>query len=125
MTDSSIADLDSAIAVLQNGATFAPPLTALNLIESFQQQLQNLGKNEIANSLSALKQLLTGGSATGADIGQILVQLSSQTASVAESANLDSNKLQQLAQLLSEVGNSLLGAKGANEDPPGSFGSEV
>lgn len=109
MTNSPTAELDSAIAVLQDGPTFAPPLTALNLIDSFQQQVQNLGKSEIASNLSALKQLLTSGSATGADIGRVLVQLGSQTASIAESVNPDiSSKVQQLAQLLSEVGNSLL-----------------
>ncbi|URD51249.1 hypothetical protein [Chroococcidiopsis sp. CCNUC1] len=108
MTSSPTAELDSAIAVLQEGVTFAPPLTALNLIDSFQQQVQNLGNSEIASNLSALKQLLTSGSATGADIGRVLLQLSFQTTSAAESADPDiSSKLQQLAQLLSEVGNSL------------------
>ncbi len=113
------AELDEAIATLQEELTFVPPTLALGLIDSFQQQVQNLGLSEIASNLSALKQLLTSGSATGSDIGQVLVQLGSQTTSTASGADASvSSKLQQLGQLLNEAGNSLLETTRTND--PGS-----
>lgn len=110
------AEIDQAIATLQdNLLTSVPPTTALSLIDSFGQQVQDLGASEIASNLSALKQLLTSGSATGFDIGQVLVQLGSQTTSTASGADASiSSKLQQLGQLLIEAGNSLLGATRTN-----------
>lgn len=127
MSTSSSTELDSAIATLQEGLTFVPPTKALGLIDSFQQQVQNLGNSEIASNLSALKQLLTSGSATGSDIGQVLVRLGSQTTSTASGADASvSSKLQQLGQLLNEAGNSLLGTTRNNEaGSQGSFGSEI
>ncbi|HCF28257.1 MAG TPA: hypothetical protein DEV81_13885 [Cyanobacteria bacterium UBA11049] len=123
----SSTELDSAIATLQEGLTFVPPTKALGLIDSFQKQVQDLGKSEIASNLSALKQLLTSGSATGSDIGQVLVQLGSQTTSTASGADASiSSKLQQLGQLLDEAGNSLLGARRTNDaGSQGSLGSEI
>ena len=117
MSTSSSTELDSAIATLQEGLlTSVPPTKALSLIDSFQQQAQNLGNSEIGNNLSALKQLLTSGSATGSDIGQVLVQLGSQTTSTASGADASiSSQLQQLGQLLNEAGNSLLGTTRTNE----------
>ena len=122
------AELDQAIATLQdNLLTSVPPTTALSLIDSFGQQVQDLGASEIASNLSALKQLLTSGSATGSDIGQVLVQLGSQTTSTASGADASiSSQLQQLGQLLNEAGNSLLGATRTNEaGSQGSLGSEI
>jgi hypothetical protein len=127
MSTSSSTELDDAIATLQEELTFVPPTKALSLIDSFQQQAQNLGKSEIASNLSALKQLLTSGSATGSDIGQVLVQLGSQTTSTASGADASiSSQLQQLGQLLNEAGNSLLGTTRTNEaSSQGSLGSEI
>lgn len=111
------AELDEAIATLQEGLTFVPPTKALSLIDSFGQQVQDLGASEIASNLSALRQLLTSGSATGEDIGQVLVQLGSQTTNTASGADASiSNKLQQLGQLLTELGNSLLGARRTSDE---------
>ena len=123
----SSTELDSAIATLQEELTSVPPTKALSLIDSFQQQAQNLGKSEIASNLSALKQLLTSGSATGSDIGQVLVQLGSQTTSTASGADASiSSQLQQLGQLLNEAGNSLLGTTRTNEaSSQGSLDSEI
>ncbi len=127
MSTSSIVELDQTIATLQEGLTFVPPTKALSLIDSFGQQVQSLGANDIASNLSALKQLLTSGSATGSDIGQVLVQLGSQTTSAASGADASiSNKLQQLGELLTELGNSLLGAKRTNGvSSQGSFSSDI
>ena len=127
MSTSSSTELDDAIATLQEELTSVPPTKALSLIDSFQQQAQNLGKSEIASNLSALKQLLTSGSATGSDIGQVLVQLGSQTTSTASGADASiSSQLQQLGQLLNEAGNSLLGTTRTNEaSSQGSLDSEI
>ena len=127
MSTSSSNELDDAIATLQEELTSVPPTKALSLIDSFQQQAQNLGKSEIASNLSALKQLLTSGSATGSDIGQVLVQLGSQTTSTASGADASiSSQLQQLGQLLNEAGNSLLGTTRTNEaSSQGSLDSEI
>ena len=125
MSTSSSTELDDAIATLQEGLlTSVPPTKALSLIDSFQQQVEDLGKSEIASNLSALKQLLTSGSATGYDIGQVLVQLGDETISTASSADASiSSKLQQLGQLLTQLGNSLLGARRtSDESSQGSFG---
>lgn len=121
------AELDEAIATLREGLTFVPPIKALSLIDSFGQQVQDLGASEIASNLSALKQLLTSGSATGEDIGQVLVQLGSQTTNTASGADASiTNKLQQLGQLLTQLGNSLLGARRtSDESSQGSFGLEI
>ena len=127
MSTSSSTELDDAIATLQEELTSVPPTKALSLIGSFQQQAQNLGKSEIASNLSALKQLLTSGSATGSDIGQVLVRLGSQTTSTASGADASiSSQLQQLGQLLNEAGNSLLGTTRTNEaSSQGSLDSEI
>lgn len=127
MSTSSSNELDDAIATLQEELTFVPPTKALSLIDTFQQQVEDLGKSEIASNLSALKQLLTSGSATGSDIGRVLVQLGSQTTSTASGADASiSSQLQQLGQLLNEAGNSLLGTARTNEaNSQGSLGSEI
>ena len=76
--------------------------------------------------LSALKELLTSGSATGSDIGQVLVQLGSQTTSTASGADASiSSQLQQLGQLLNEAGNSLLRTRTNEAGSQGSLGSEI
>ena len=112
----SSSTVDEAIATLSEELTFVPPTLAIGLIDSFQQQVQDLGKSEIASNLSALKQLLTSGSATGSDIGQVLVRLGSQTTGTASGADASvSSKLQQLGQLLNEAGNSLLGTTQTND----------
>lgn len=126
MSTSSSTELDDAIATLQEELTFVPPTKALSLIDSFQQQAQNLGNSEIGNNLSALKELLTSGSATGSDIGQVLVQLGSQTTSTASGADASiSSQLQQLGQLLNEAGNSLLRTRTNEAGSQGSLGSEI
>ena len=108
MTTSSTTELDQTISALQGGLTSVPPATAVSVIDSFEQQLQSLGKSEIASNLSSLKQLLTSGSATGADIAQALTQLGSQTKGAASGADAAlSSKLQQLGELLTEAGKSL------------------
>ena len=126
MSTSSSTELDDAIATLQEELTFVPPTKALSLIDTFQQQVEDLGKSEIASNLSALKQLLTSGSATGSDIGRVLVQLGSQTTSTASGADASiSSQLQQLGQLLNEAGNSLLRTRTNEAGSQGSLGSEI
>lgn len=111
MSEVSTAELDQTIAALQSELTSVPPATALSVIDSFKEQVQDLGKSEIASSLSELKQLLTSGNATAPDISQVLTSLGSQTMKTASSADANvSSKLKQLGQLLTEAGNSLSGA---------------
>lgn len=108
MSVSSTTELDQTISALQGGLTSVPPATAVSVIDSFEQQVQGLGASEIASNLSSLKQLLTSGNATGAQIGQVLAQLGSQTTSAASGADASiSSKLQQLGALLTEAGKSL------------------
>ena len=122
----SSTELDDAIATLQEELTSVPPTKALSLIDTFQQQVEDLGKSEIASNLSALKQLLTSGSATGSDIGRVLVQLGSQTTSTASGADASiSSQLQQLGQLLNEAGNSLLRTRTNEAGSQGPLGSEI
>lgn len=107
----STAELDQTIAALQGDLTSVPPTTALSIIDSFSQQVQGLGASEIASNLSALKQLLTSGNATGSDIGQVLTSLGSQTSLAASSADAaGSSKLKQLGELLTSAGKTLSGA---------------
>lgn len=108
MSVSSTTELDQTISALQGGLTSVPPATAVSVIDSFEQQVQDLGASEIASNLSSLKQLLTSGNATSQDIGQVLTQLGSQTTSAASGAEASiSSKLQQLGHLLAEAGKSL------------------
>ena len=117
MSAASTAELDQTIAALQGELTSVPPTTALDIIDSFEQQVQGLGASEIASDLSTLKQLLTSGSATGSDIGQVLTSLGKKTTLVASGADAEiSTKLKQLGGLLTSVGNSLLGATLQSED---------
>jgi ABC-type transporter Mla subunit MlaD len=99
-------DLDSTIAALQSGITSLPPEAAIGAIESWQQQLQG---TEIAETLGELKLALEGGGKSGAAIGEIIADLGSQTASAASTASGDAaSKLEQLGQLLSQAGSSLM-----------------
>lgn len=127
MSAASTIELDQAIAALQGDLTSVPPATALSVIDSFEQQAQGLGANETASNLSALKELLTSGTATGPDIGQVLTSLGSQTTLAASGAEADvSSKLKQLGQLLSEAGKTLSGATPESEvSSQGVFGSDI
>ncbi|MBD2103279.1 hypothetical protein [Leptolyngbya sp. FACHB-261] len=111
MTTSSTANIDATISALQGGLTSVPPSTAVTVIENFEQQLQGLddpGATRIASSLTELKQLLTGGNASGPAIGQVLSQLGTQTSSAASKADSGlASKLTQLGELLSQAGSSL------------------
>lgn len=104
----STTELDQTITALQGGLTSIPPLTALSLVESFEQYAVNIDAKPLAENLAELKQLLTSGSATSSAIGQVLVSLGSQTKSVADGADVAaSSKLIQLSELLTATGNSL------------------
>ena len=117
MSAASTSELDQTIAALQGELTSVPPTTALDIIDSFEQQVQGLGASEIASNLSKLKQLLTSGNATGSDIGQVLTSLGEKTTLVASGADAEiSTKLKQLGELLTSVGNSLSGATLQSED---------
>ena len=117
MSAASTSELDQTIAALQGELTSVPPTTALDVIDSFEQQVQGLGAGEIASNLSKLKQLLTSGNATGSDIGQVLTSLGEETTLVASGADAEiSIKLKRLGDLLTSVGNSLSGVKIQTED---------
>lgn len=108
MSTASTTELDQTIAALQGGLTSVPPETAVSVISSFEQQAQGLGASELASGLTNLKQLLTSGNASGAEIGQALSQLGSQTSAIASGADpAFADKLQQLGELLSSAGQSL------------------
>ncbi|MBC8123387.1 MAG: hypothetical protein H7Y22_16305 [Gemmatimonadaceae bacterium] len=106
MSDTSISsDLDQTIAALQGGLTSIPPETAVAVIESWQQKLQG---TDLADDLGQLKAALSGGSAS-ASVSSLLSDLGEDTTETASSASGDvASKLQQLGQLLSQAGTSLM-----------------
>lgn len=121
----STAQLNQTIAALEGGLISVPPATALSMIDDFEQQLQGLEASEIVSNLSALKELLTSGNATGPDIGQVLIQLGSQTTNAASDAEATvANKLSLLGQLLTQAGNSLATPK-SEVSSEGLFGADI
>ncbi|MBW4444633.1 MAG: hypothetical protein KME10_26205 [Plectolyngbya sp. WJT66-NPBG17] len=108
MTTSSATDIDQVISALKGGLTSVPADTAVQVIDSFEQQVRGLGATEIADNLVKLKGLLTSGSGSPQDISQTLSQLGSQTSASASGADSGlQSKLQELGQLLSSAGQSL------------------
>lgn len=108
MATSSATDIDQVISALKGGLTSVPPATAVQVIDSFEQQVRGLGATEIADNLTKLKGLLTSGSASPQDLSQTLSQLGSQTSASAGGADPAlTSKLQELGQLLSGAGQSL------------------
>jgi L-fucose isomerase-like protein len=108
MPVSSTTGLNQTIKALQGGLTSIPPMTALSLINDFEQQMSRLGATQVANDLEELKHLLKSGTATSSAIGQVLISLGSQTKSAATSAEPTvSKQLMQLGELLASTGASL------------------
>lgn len=108
MATSSATDIDQVISALKGGLTAVPADTAVQVIDSFEQQVRGLGASEIADNLAKLKGLLASGSGSPQEISQTLSQLGSQTSAAAPSADPGlTNKLQELGQLLSSAGQSL------------------
>jgi hypothetical protein len=97
-------DLDSTIALFQNGLTSIPPEAAIRNIEAWQEQLQG---TEVAETLGELKLALDNGTG-GSSIGDILTDLGSQTSAAAGSApSSQASKLEQLGQLITQAASSL------------------
>ena len=97
-------DIDSTIAALQQGLTSVPIEQAIAVIESWQQQLQG---TDIAEDLGDLKQALQSGDTTA--IAQIMSDLGEDTSESAASATGDiAVKVEQLGELLSQAGQSLM-----------------
>jgi hypothetical protein len=93
--------LDSTIKLLQGGVSMIDPEDAIRTIEMWQDQLKG---TEFAETLGELKLAIDGGVRSG-EISAIMSDLGSQTALAASSQSGEmSSKLQQLAELLSQVG---------------------
>jgi hypothetical protein len=97
-------DIDTTIAALQQGLTSVPIEQAISIIKSWQQQLQG---TDLAEDLGDLKQALTNGDSSS--IAQILSDLGEDTSESAASATGDiAVKVEQLGELLSQAGQSLM-----------------
>jgi hypothetical protein len=110
MTLSPTTELDQTIAALQGDLATTPTETVLSLIESIASQVARLSDaGGIASGLAQLKQLLNTGTATPVEVGQVLSELGAQTRTVASKVDADvKGKLEQLSELLIQVGQSLL-----------------
>jgi hypothetical protein len=97
-------DVDSTIAALHQGLTSIPTEDAITIIESWQQQLEG---SDLAEDLGELKQALQSGDT--ATIAEIMVDLGEDTSESAASATGDvAMKVEQLGELLSQAGQSLM-----------------
>jgi hypothetical protein len=97
-------DIDSTIAALQQGLTSIPIEQAIAIIESWQQQLQGA---DLAEDLGDLKQALQSGDTQS--IAQIMSDLGEDTSESASAATGDiAVKVEQLGELLSQAGQSLM-----------------
>lgn len=105
MTDSiRTIDVDSTIAALQQGLTSIPAEDAIAVIESWQQQIEG---SDLAEDLGELKLALQSGDS--AAIAELLVDIGEDTSESAASATGDvAMKVEQLGELLSQAGQSLM-----------------
>lgn len=104
----STAELDQAISILQGDLKSAPLTEVLSILNSFEQPLMDMGRTEIASSLSELMMALTTGNASITVIGRVMTRLGAQTISAASDADDPefASKLLQVGQLLNAVGDS-------------------
>lgn len=97
-------DVDSTIAALQQGLTAIPIDDAMMIIDSWQQQLQG---TDLAEDLGDLKRALQSGDTSA--IAQIMSDLGEDTADSAADATGDiAMKVEQLGEMLSSAGQSLM-----------------
>jgi hypothetical protein len=97
-------DIDTTIAALQQGLTVIPVNEAIAVIESWRQQLQG---TDLAEDLGELKQALEEGDTDL--LSQLLVDIGEDTSESAASATGDTAlKVEQLGELLSQAGQSLM-----------------
>ncbi|MER3434452.1 MAG: hypothetical protein C4288_13755 [Leptolyngbya sp. ERB_1_1] len=97
-------DVDTTIAALQQGLTSIPVEQAIAVIESWQQQLQG---TDLAEDLGDLKAALSEGDVSA--ISEILTDLGEDTSEAAAEATGDvAVKVEQLGELLSQAGQSLM-----------------
>lgn len=94
-------DVDETIELLQDDLISAAPKVVASYLDSWQQQLAG---TEIAHTLATLERALTTGHAKGLSIEEILMQLSLQTAAVAETTTGELKiKLNQLSLMLTQL----------------------
>ncbi|MGG6266718.1 hypothetical protein ACQ4M3_10385 [Leptolyngbya sp. AN03gr2] len=94
------ANIDETIALLQSGLVSIDPDVAVDMIESWQQQLKG---TEFAETLGELKLAINGGIRSG-EIGSIMADLGKQLNTAASSQEGEvASKLQQLAQVISSA----------------------
>lgn len=97
-------DIDTTIAALQQGLTSVPLEDAIAMIESWQEQLRG---TDLAEDLADLKQALRIGDTDA--IAQIMSDLGEDTAdSAADATGEMAVKVEQLGELLSTAGQSLM-----------------
>lgn len=106
--DASMVSINETMTAITNagGLTSMSPDAAVAAIDGWTSKLQGqAGAENIVANLNALKTELTAGSINGAAVGEILVKLGTETASVAP----DNMALQGLATTLQQAGASLSG----------------
>lgn len=105
MANVDLANIDTTIAALEQGITAIPIEQAIEVLESWQQQLQGF---EIAADLGELKDALRKQKSASA-IANLLVDLGEDTAEelAIETTEDVTAKIRQLATLLTQAGNAL------------------
>lgn len=100
-------DLDTTLAALGRGLKSIPTDEALAIIDAWHQQFQN---TDLGEDLRQVKEAIENGERTGVSISGTLINLSTSTATTSSEVGDDettATKIQDLATLLSEAGNSL------------------
>lgn len=110
MTQSTTAELDQVISILQSDLTTIPVDTALQIIDNLEQQVASSSNaGGIASGLAQLKQFLHMETVAPAQFGQVLAELGSQTRVVASEADpVVAEKLGQISELLIQAGQPLI-----------------
>lgn len=91
--------VDQTVQALSGSATAVSPTDGTSLIDSWISALGS--DSEVSDSLSDLKAALQGGSASGADIQDMLTDLADQTETASEDA--DSSQQSSLQNLASSL----------------------
>ena len=102
----------ATISALKNGLTSLPLGSAMDNIETWQQQFLQSGQpglQDIAREIGNLQSLLTSGALSARTIGNSLSKLGTQTSEASAQASPDLKKpLLELADLLRRHGSDLL-----------------
>lgn len=108
-----VADVTTAAAALEGGVANVPLTTAGPLLERIEAALAGTGDatlGEVGGDLGRLRAALTGGTATGPEIGQMMTDLGGKVTTYAATAPAGARPLlERLGTALTGQGNGLRG----------------